>query len=636
MNIIGFEKIAPYLTHPLVLVGFVLLLAYGIHWQLMKSGLLRQVSQKNSSLIIRLFLRYGFWLALILLLAGFGLQFSGIGLSAWNSYMDKEKVIAVNAGKVAEKLYAQLDTKDEQLSAKDEQIKALTEAVTALSKADAPVRSINEAMRTLERGETKQAKAIFAEVLQTKEAEGKNANKEAAAAARHLGALAYMNNPKEALNAYRKAVELDPDNAEGWNQLGILLDRTGEITQAEEAYRKVLTLGEAHQNKEEQAWAYLNLGNVYYTHGDLDKAEEMYRKALELDEALGRKEGMAANYGNLGLVYKTRGELDRAEEMHRKSLYLNQALSSKEGMAQNYCNLGIVYKTRGELDRAEEMHRKSLYLNQALSSKEGMAQNYCNLGEVNRIRGKLDQAEEMYRKSLEISEVMGSKEGMVINYGNLGLVYQTRGELNKAEEMHRKSLYLNQALSSKEGMAQNYCNLGEVYRIRGKLDQAEEMYRKSLEISEALGLKETTAVLYGNLGEVYKKRGNLEQAESLLKKSLSLYEVMGAMQNPGVKEVQEALDELAPLSSSPLRPPLSPNKHRSIDDAVTLDTLSSYARQAAQLSSIVCREIHRHNDSCTTHLPIDNAPLPLYVMQNLFFQSHRSLILSWRNSYVHV
>ena len=55
MNISGFEKIAPYLTHPLVLVGFVLLLAYGIHWQLMKSGLLRQVTQKDSGLIIRLF-----------------------------------------------------------------------------------------------------------------------------------------------------------------------------------------------------------------------------------------------------------------------------------------------------------------------------------------------------------------------------------------------------------------------------------------------------------------------------------------------------------------------------------------------------------------------------------------------------
>mgnify|MGYP001815937130 CR=1 FL=1 len=50
MNIAGFEKIAQYLTHPLVLVGFVLMLAYGIHWQLMKSGLLSQVTKKSMAL----------------------------------------------------------------------------------------------------------------------------------------------------------------------------------------------------------------------------------------------------------------------------------------------------------------------------------------------------------------------------------------------------------------------------------------------------------------------------------------------------------------------------------------------------------------------------------------------------------
>lgn len=82
MNLAGFDKIAPHLSSPLVLVGFVLLLAYGIHWQLMKSGLLRQVTQKDSGLIIQLFLRYGFWLALPLLMAGFG-------MAGWSKYMAK-------------------------------------------------------------------------------------------------------------------------------------------------------------------------------------------------------------------------------------------------------------------------------------------------------------------------------------------------------------------------------------------------------------------------------------------------------------------------------------------------------------------------------------------------------------------
>jgi protein O-GlcNAc transferase len=497
MNITGFEKIAPYLTHPLVLVGFVLMLVFGIHSRLMKSGLLRQVNQKDSGLIIRLFLRYGFWLGLVLVLAS-------VGLSAWNSYMEKEKVQiqAVDAGQLAEKLLAPLQ---EQLQSKDEQIKALTEAFVALPKTGAPPASINAALQEAEKGNTAKAQAIFAEVLRSKEAEGQKANKEAAAAARHLGALAYMNNPKEALAAYYKAVQLDPDNADGWNRLGILLDRTGELAQAEDAFRKVLALGEAHQDREVQAAALGNLGLVYQTRGELDKAEEMHRKALELDQALGSKEGMAANYGNLGNVYTTRGELDKAEEMYRKNFEIEQALGRNEGMAINYGNLGNVYTTRGELDKAEEMYRKGLVLDEAL----------------------------------------GSKEGMAAKYGNLGIVYMTRGELDKAEEMYRKALALNEALGHKEGMATNYGTLGSMYGTRGELDKAEEMYRKGLVLDEALGSKEGMAAKYGNLGIVYEQRGNLAQAEAAWKQSLSLYQEMGAMQHPYAKKVQQALDELA-------------------------------------------------------------------------------------------
>jgi tetratricopeptide (TPR) repeat protein len=436
MDITGFGQVAQYLTHPLVLVGFVLMLAYGIHWQLMKSGLLSKVDKKDSGIIIRLFLRYGFWLALTLLLAG-------VGLSAWNSWMEKEKVVSVDAGKLAREMVGPLQG---QLEAKDQQIKALTEAITALSKTGASAASINAALQELEQGHTAQAQAIFAEVLRSKEAEGKQANKEAAAAARHLGALAYMNDTKAALAAYRKAVELDPDNADGWNQLATLFLRTGELAKAEEAYHKVLALGEAHQDKKEQAWAVGNIGNMYLIHGDLDKAEEMYRKALALHEALGSKEDMAIQYGNIGIMYYARGDLKKTEEMLRKSLALHEALSSKRSMAGDYINLGVMYQTHGELDKAEEMHKKALALHEVLDSKDGMAGAYGNLGIVYANRGELDKAEEMHKKALALDEALGNKGAMATNYANLGRVYAQRGNFTQAEAYWKKSLSLFQEM----------------------------------------------------------------------------------------------------------------------------------------------------------------------------------------------
>lgn len=77
-----FAKVAPYLTNPLVLIGFGLMLFFRVHRALIKSGILPPVSKTASGKIVRLLLNYGFIVALLLILSGFG-------LSAWKSQGQK-------------------------------------------------------------------------------------------------------------------------------------------------------------------------------------------------------------------------------------------------------------------------------------------------------------------------------------------------------------------------------------------------------------------------------------------------------------------------------------------------------------------------------------------------------------------
>ena len=71
----AFEKIAPYLTHPLVLVGFALLLAFSIHRALIKSGIIPPLSKSGGSRAVQLLLHYGFLLALVVIVLGFVLRY---------------------------------------------------------------------------------------------------------------------------------------------------------------------------------------------------------------------------------------------------------------------------------------------------------------------------------------------------------------------------------------------------------------------------------------------------------------------------------------------------------------------------------------------------------------------------------
>lgn len=119
------------------------------------------------------------------------------------------------------------------------------------------------------------------------EASREEAGREAAEVYRQLGALAFLNDTHEALAAYRKATERDPDNADGWNQLGTLLHRLGHLDEAIAAYERVLALGNKSADKEVIAIATGNLGIIYKTRGDMAAACTAWRRAHGLFAEVG-------------------------------------------------------------------------------------------------------------------------------------------------------------------------------------------------------------------------------------------------------------------------------------------------------------------------------------------------------------
>ena len=455
-----------FLKHPLVLMGFVIMLIFSVHEKILEKGIIPPLTAEQGNIIVQLILAYGFQLGVLIVILGFAWQFYktgsngfvvilivllGFGLLFYQNFVEKEVKTNTQAAETSHninQIVATLVNKHQSdVQVKDEQIIALTEAVTALSKGqdiNASQSELKAALAALAKGNTTMAKSLFARTAEKAEQQAK----QGAEALRNLGALAFLDNTQEAVQAYRRATQLDPDNADGWNKLGLLLMRVGDLTEAITSYNTVLALGEQHDDKGEIANAYGNLGIIYAIRGELDKARAFFQKALTLDKALGRKEGMANAYSNLGTIYKIRGELDNANAFYQKALKLYQAIGNKEGVANAYSNLGSNYQTRGELDKAFEFNQKSLKLNQALGDKAGMASNYLNLGLVYKTRDELDKAIVFYQKALNLNQALGRKEGMANQYGNLGNVYKLQGNKVEAKRYYLMSLELFKQLGS--------------------------------------------------------------------------------------------------------------------------------------------------------------------------------------------
>lgn len=90
-----FAKIAPFLTHPLVLIGFSLFLLVGLLKTLIKSGIIPEISKDAGAGIVRLFLDHSFIIILTIVLLGFLLQ----GLQNLYAYKVKQGTAIQNAQK---------------------------------------------------------------------------------------------------------------------------------------------------------------------------------------------------------------------------------------------------------------------------------------------------------------------------------------------------------------------------------------------------------------------------------------------------------------------------------------------------------------------------------------------------------
>jgi tetratricopeptide (TPR) repeat protein len=119
---------------------------------------------------------------------------------------------------------------------------------------------------------------------------------------------------KEAIEAYRRAVDLNPHAAGAWVNLGTIHYRMGMFAEAEQFYRSAIEADPTYP------LAHFNLGNLYDEQGQVEKAENYYASALRLNSSY------ADAHFNLALLFERKGDLMRA--VHHWTRYLKLDPSS--------------------------------------------------------------------------------------------------------------------------------------------------------------------------------------------------------------------------------------------------------------------------------------------------------------------
>ena len=144
--------------------------------------------------------------------------------------------------------------------------------------------------------------------------------------------------PERRRNTVHRARE-----SEAWFQKGLELEETGApVEDAVDAYRRVLDLNPG------AAGALVNLGTIYYRLRKFEEAEKYYRQAAEADPAY-----PLAQF-NLGNLYDEQGRMKEAFDHYRRALALNPQY------ADAHFNLALLSERLG--DPLKAVHHWKTYL----------------------------------------------------------------------------------------------------------------------------------------------------------------------------------------------------------------------------------------------------------------------------------
>jgi cytochrome c-type biogenesis protein CcmH/NrfG len=179
----------------------------------------------------------------------------------------------------------------------------------------------------------------------------------------------YKNDQDEqAIEAYKKAIELDPNNGEAYFRIGLAYMATGKREEAEESFKKSVDVYEKHlRTNPKDAQSYYILGQALVRLGnyqeDRAKAPKVYLEAVAaLKKAVAIEPENADMYFELGVAYNRLFQYQDAVKAFEKATELDpsnyRASDALEKAKEDLSRFNSIYKGEKAKIQQEEARRR--------------------------------------------------------------------------------------------------------------------------------------------------------------------------------------------------------------------------------------------------------------------------------------
>jgi len=249
-------------------------------------------------------------------------------------------------------------------------------------------------------------------------------------------------NIDKAIEAFKKAIEANPDDPRSYSNLGIAYELTRDYEKAREAYEKAIEINPKNLS------AVNNLAGLSLLQGQPDEALSLFDESISSDPLY------VEPYLNIARFFMETREFEAAEFYLRKVI----DIENDNNEARNL--LGIVTNMTERPEEAVEHNQEALRRDANESSV------LSNLGTAFRNTGDLKRAIIAFEKAGELNP------GSITIMNNLGVLYRETGFFEKAEGFFKRAIDI---------FPENpfpYFNIAELFIAMNEYDRAVKYLKK--------------------------------------------------------------------------------------------------------------------------------------------------------------
>ncbi|NES04402.1 MAG: tetratricopeptide repeat protein [Okeania sp. SIO2F4] len=294
---------------------------------------------------------------------------------------------------------------------------------------------------------------------------------------------------EKAIQSYRRAIAIKPDFAGVYRNLAKIYTQVDRSTDAAEYLYQALRLEPGKATAEE----FLFTGNNLNENGQLEQAIACYEEAIKLKPQL-----VEASY-KLGEILIQNGQWGEAVVCYQRVISANpKNLEAYEKLGDGLLKQGQLYLALQNYQKAQQLEPNNTEF------KQKVGEIYYRYGEVFQEQGKVEEAVKAYSQATENSPEFD------IPYGKLGEIFSQQEKWEEAAKVYQK------ASEIKSDNSWYHNSLGEALKKLEKWEEAVTAYRKAIELNPNFSWS------HNNLGDCLLKLEKWEEAVTAYRKAIEL------------------------------------------------------------------------------------------------------------------